>query len=141
MNFRKFTLAACLAATQATTSATAADFMDPVFTKMALDAAKPGWVAIRVEGAQDFVFFTALTSWRCGLQEVHYGFNDDPPTTELEMGECHTEFANPNVMLDDDPIPLVTAPAKSVESVTVRLVYRDGALDQQKITRKEVLMP
>ena len=106
-----------------------------------LEAIKDKWIAIRVEGDEDYVFFTPIVSWRCGVQEVRYGFNDEAPDRQLDMAACHEEFSNPNVVVDGDPIPLVTAPAKSVESVTIRLIYDDGSLSEAVIPRKQVLIP
>ncbi|MCO6382926.1 MAG: hypothetical protein JXQ91_13640 [Vannielia sp.] len=106
-----------------------------------LESIKDKWIAIRVEGSEDYVFFTPIVSWRCGVQAVQFGFNDEPPTRKLEMADCHTEFSNPNVMVDTDPIPLVKAPAKSVESVTIRMMYDDGSLSESIIPRKQVLIP
>ena len=106
-----------------------------------LETIKDKWIAIRVEGDEDYVFFTPIVSWRCGVQAVQFGFNDEPPNRPLEMAACHTEFSNPNVMVEGDPIPLVKAPAKSVETVTIRMMYDDGSLSESVIPRKQVLIP
>ncbi|QDC09098.1 hypothetical protein FHY55_07510 [Oceanicola sp. D3] len=122
-------------------TAQAENFTTAAEVRPILESIKDQWIAIRVEGDEDYVFFTPIVSWRCGVQAVQFGFNDEDPTRELEMAACHTEFSNPNVMVDGDPIPLVTAPANSVQSVTIRMMYDDGSLSESVITRKQVLIP
>lgn len=142
MNLRKHARAVVLAlAALPGLPALAQDFMDPAFTKTALDAVKPGWVAIREGEGQDWVYFTPLESWRCGLQSVHYGINGAPPTTEWVLEPCHSEFAQPNVSTDPARKNHINAAPGSVEELVIRLVYKDGVLDEQRILRKQVLMP
>ncbi|SIO03241.1 hypothetical protein [Vannielia litorea] len=139
MTFRHIAGAALLAA--APLAAPAENFTTAAEVRPILESIKDKWIAIRVEGDEDYVFFTPIVSWRCGVQAVQFGFNDEPPTRALEMPKCHTEFSNPNVMVDGDPTPLVTAPARSVETVTIRMMYDDGALSESVIPRKQVLIP
>lgn len=121
--------------------AQAQDVRDPSYVQPIMEAIKPGWIAIRKDEGKDWVFFTPIHSWRCAIQSVHYGFNDAPPTEEFEMEACHTEFSNPNVSTEESRTFHVNAPEDSVQSVTVRLVYKDGTLAETTISRKEVLIP
>ncbi|MBY6153625.1 hypothetical protein KUV47_10415 [Vannielia litorea] len=139
MSFLKLTAATLLATAPLTLQAE--NFTTAAEVRPILETIKDKWIAIRVEGNEDYVFFTPIVSWRCGVDSVQFGFNDEPPTRALEMAECHTEFSNPNVMVDGDPIPLVTAPANTVESVTIRMMYDDGSLSESIIPRKQVLIP
>lgn len=109
--------------------------------KPILEMQKDRWVALREYEGQDWVYFTPVLSWRCGLEAVHYGLNGAPAETLLEMEACHEDTAAPNAMLNDTHPIYLTAPLGSVESVTLRLTYDDGSSGDSMMERKSVLMP
>jgi hypothetical protein len=107
-----------------------------------LEMSRPNWVALSTNGGQDFVMFTALLAWRCGLSEIRYGVNGDPAETVLEMEPCHMETAAPNALRMDTGIwPYVAFPPGSVDAVTVEIDYDDGTTDSASWERAQILLP
>ncbi|SNS52418.1 hypothetical protein [Tropicimonas sediminicola] len=131
---------ACLAALLATPLA-AEDFTTAAEVRPILNMQRASWIAVREYDGQDLVYFTSVLAWRCGLESVHYGFNDAPAETPLEMEPCHTDTATPNAITGDAHPIYVTAPLGSVETIRLRLTYDDGMTDEASYARKDVLMP
>ncbi|MEL6959628.1 MAG: hypothetical protein AAGL89_11830 [Pseudomonadota bacterium] len=107
-----------------------------------LEVTKPSWIAVRDFNGQDYVYFTQILSWRCGLWDIRYGLNGAPVDQVLPMEPCYIDTATPNAMTEVEMFPpyIVAAPG-SVESVTVELVLDDGTTDQATYQRNEVLLP
>jgi hypothetical protein len=140
MHIRKAALgAACCAAAQIASaqSMTTAAEIRPI-----LEMTKPNWVALSTNGGQDFVMFTSLLAWRCGLSEIRYGVNGDPAETVLEMEPCHMDTAAPNALKMDGGIwPYVAFPPGSVDAVAVEIDYDDGTTDSAGWERAQILLP
>lgn len=85
----------------------------------------------RPNEAEDYIYFTNLLAWRCGTLGIYYGFNDAVPDQLLPMEPCYRELREPNAMqkAGDPAFPLyLTVPAGSVQKVTLRILYEDGAV-------------
>jgi hypothetical protein len=107
-----------------------------------LDMTRANWVAVRPYEGQDWLYFTHLVSWRCGLWEVRYGINEAPATTVLALEPCHEDTTQPNAVTDIEAFPIfVTFPLESVDSVTVEIDYDDGTSDLARFSRQEILLP
>jgi hypothetical protein len=107
-----------------------------------LDMTRPSWIAIQQNGGQDILYFTNLLAWRCGLWEVRYGLNGAPPETILPLEPCYDDTASPNSMVDIETYPIyLTAPAGSIDSVDLEILYDDGTTDAAVYARQSVLMP
>lgn len=85
----------------------------------------------RPNETEDYIYFTALLSWRCGVLGIYYGFNDEVPARQFPMEPCHRELREPNALqqLGDPAFPAyLVVPAGSVQKVTIRILYEDGAV-------------
>jgi hypothetical protein len=63
-----------------------------------------------------------LESWKCGIDYVFYGLNDDPIEQEWQLEACDPD--NQNVVLKDKPY--LELPLGSAQSISVQLIFKDG---------------
>jgi hypothetical protein len=92
-------------------------------------AIKDQMVSFKQEGEVDFVYFTALLAWRCGVTQVLVGLNGAPPSIPLPMEPCYRDLREPNTLKMDRPeFPIfLKMPAGSAQTMTLRIQYDDGA--------------
>ncbi len=110
--------------------------------KPILQMTRNQWVGVREFNGQDYVYFSQLIGWRCGLWDIRYGINDEPADNVLPMEPCNEEFAQPNVMMDiENFLPYVIYPQGSVESIYVEIVFDDGTTDFARFERNAVRIP
>ena len=105
------------------------DFTTPEGAAFIHQQIKDAMLGFTEQGDSDYIYFTQLISWRCGVQEVHYGFNEDLPVNRLPLEPCNRELANPNTMKETGagPYPLfLIVPKGSVQQVKLRVIYEDG---------------
>ena len=123
-------LAACLAISLgAPLAAQPTDFTTPEGAAFIHQQIKDVMLGFSEQGDSDYIYFTQLISWRCGVQEIYYGFNDDLPVNRLPLEPCNRDLANPNVMKETGagPYPLfLIVPKASVQQVKIRVIYEDG---------------
>jgi len=108
--------------------------------KPILTATKTSWIAVRDYGGNDLLYLTHLWSWRCGLEAMAIAVNDGP-VQEVPLPACHTEFATPNAILEQDGLPFLTYPQNSITQVTVHIIYDDLTRDSAVFSRSDVLIP
>ena len=100
------------------------------------------WVGVREFNGQDYVYFTQMLAWRCGLWDIRYGINDAPADTVLAMEPCNEGFAQPNAMIDlETYLPYVVLPLNSVQSIYVEIVFDDGTTDFARFERNAIRIP
>lgn len=109
--------------------------------KPILQATKSGWVALRDYDGNDLLYFTALESWRCGLEEVRFSMNAPDATQVWEMEPCYYETSQPNAIKMEDRLPYIVVPSGFVQSVVVTITYDDGTTDTAEYERGQILMP
>ncbi|UZD91522.1 hypothetical protein [Cognatishimia activa] len=114
-------------------------FLTASEVKPILGATKGNWIAVREWEGQDLIYFTHLLSWRCGLYEIRYAVNGGAQQS-WPVQDCdpatHTVGAIPEGMSIYAEWPL-----KSVESVTVELLYDDLSTEVATFERGAVLIP
>lgn len=103
-------------------STASAQGMPPEQIKQILDLTKANWVSFRDWQGQELIYFTHLESWKCGIDYVFYGLNDDPIEQEWQLEACHPD--NQNVVLKDKPY--LELPLGSAQSISVQLIFKDG---------------
>jgi hypothetical protein len=110
--------------------------------KPILGLTRASWVAVQDNDGTDFVYFTNLIAWRCGIWEVRYGLNGAAPTTPLPLEPCYEDTAAPNAIIDPVTYPIyITAPSGSVESIELEILFDDATIDAAVYARASVLMP
>lgn len=123
------------------TAAASQNFTTAAEVRPILQATKPNWVAVRDYDGQDWLYFTQILSWRCGLSDIWFSVNDGPEE-RLVMEECHVDTNAPNTMRSERLEQFLrTYPPGSVRSVAIRLVLDDGTEDSAEYDRKAVEIP
>lgn len=97
--------------------------------KAMLDANKqPGWVQFRDFAGKQIVYFTALQTMHCRLQEIRYSVNSDALDQRFPLGECDVQ--QPFNLPADDPDGKYMyrdfAPGE-VKTLTIQVVWQDGS--------------
>jgi len=72
------------------TGAAAQNFTTAAEVRPILEATKPNWIAVRNYEGQDWLYFTQILSWRCGLSDVWFSVNG-APEERLDMEACHED--------------------------------------------------
>lgn len=122
--------------------AMAQDFTTAAEVKPILEATKPQWIAVREFDGKDLLYFTNLLAWRCGVSEIHYGLNGAAVETVFAMEPCHDGTAQPNAQLSENgEVPYVTLDLKSVETVSVLVVFDDDSKTTADYERKAIMTP
>lgn len=115
-------------------------FLTALEVKPILAATRGNWIAVREFDGQDLVYVTHIWSWRCGLVAMHVGLNGAAPEP-WPLPDCHEETNAPNAVLPDDGLPYRAFPLKSVETVTVELIYDDLSTETVTFNRQGALIP
>ncbi|MBD3663673.1 hypothetical protein H9Q16_07050 [Sulfitobacter sp. TSTF-M16] len=108
--------------------------------KPILNATKNSWVAVREFDGKDLLYVTHLWGWRCGLSAMAISVNDEP-MQNWPLPPCHTEYATPNAILDEDGLPYLSLRLKAVEKIDIQIVYDDLSMDTATFRRSDVLIP
>mgnify|MGYP001218791766 CR=1 FL=1 len=102
---------------------------DMALYKAMLDANRqPGWVQFRNFANKQLIYFTALQTMRCRLQEVRYSINSDELDQRFPLGECDPQQPF-NVPADDPTNKYILLELKPDEAktITVQVVWEDGS--------------
>lgn len=108
--------------------------------KPILNATKGNWVAVRAYNGQDLLYVTHLWGWRCGLKAIAISVNGEA-MQNWPMPPCHTEFATPNAVLEDDGLPYLALTEGGVQQIDIQIVYDDLSMDRAQFARGDVLIP
>jgi len=92
--------------------------------KQILPMTKDSWIAFRNYDGRQFVYFTQLVVYRCGLSAIRYSINGDTLDQEFPLPPCDPD--NPNELDAEKYPPYIVGPLGSVESIAVQIVYTDG---------------
>jgi hypothetical protein len=92
--------------------------------KQILPMTKANWIAFRDYDGKQWIYFTHLLAYRCGLAEIRYSADSDALDRTFPLPACDPQ--RPNAI---DPIadpPYLTLAPGSVAEILVRVVYADG---------------
>ncbi|MEL6570671.1 MAG: hypothetical protein AAFQ64_03375 [Pseudomonadota bacterium] len=110
--------------------------------KPILGMTQANWVAVRDFNGQDYLYFTHLLAWRCGLWDIRFGLNGAPADQILATEPCNVDTAQPNALADvENYLPYLVFPPGSIESVTVTVTYDDSTSETATFARTEIFMP
>ena len=91
--------------------------------KQILPMTRANWVAFRNYDGKQWIYFTHLIVYRCGLREIRYSIDSDWLRERFPLPPCDPD--NPNAF---DPVaypPYLVLPAGSAATISVQLVYTD----------------
>ena len=114
-------------------------FLTATEVKPILTATKSSWVAVREWEGQDLVYFTHILAWRCGVYEIRYSVNGGE-VLQWPVPECDPATATPGYIPPEANI-YASFPLKSVENITIELLYDDLSVDSATYERMSILMP
>lgn len=104
------------------------DFTTPEGAAFIHQSIKDQILSFKEDGDTDYIYFTAILGWRCGVQELYYGLNDEMPVNRFPLEPCNRDLRQPNTSkFTDLTYPFfITVPKGSVQKVTLRIIYEDG---------------
>ena len=118
----------------------AAQMTDASTIRPILEATKTSWIGVREWEGQDLLYFTHLETWKCGLTEIRYGINSDVADEVFAFEVCAEDEAAPSP-ISADRLPYLTFAPGLIETVTITLIYDDGAEQTEHFDRAEVKIP
>lgn len=92
--------------------------------KQILPMTTANWAAFRNYDGRQWIYFTHLLAYRCGLAEIRYSLNATVPDQTFPLPPCDPQ--NPNAI---DPVahpPYIVLPPGSAETLAIRVTYSDG---------------
>ncbi|MCI2393610.1 hypothetical protein [Aliiroseovarius sediminis] len=119
-------------------SAFAQDFTTADEVRPILDATRQGWIAVREYDGKDLLYFTHLLAWRCGLDQIYYAVNGQSEQ-QFNAEPCYEGDPQPNAIKATDTLPYLTFDPKTIDVVTIRLVYDDGGEATSSYERADIL--
>ena len=93
--------------------------------KQILPLIKANWVAFRNYSGRQFIYFTILLAYRCGLSEIRYSVNSDALDRTFPLPPC--DPAQPQALDAVKHPPFVTLALGTAKQVTVRAIFKDGS--------------
>ncbi|MEM7440792.1 MAG: hypothetical protein AAF393_14420 [Pseudomonadota bacterium] len=117
-----------------------AQFMTASEVRPILEATKANWVGVREFDGRDLLYFTHILTFRCGLQEIAYGINDDEYFSVWEMPDCYEGTSSPFALKPTDRI-YDRLPLMEVRTITVVITYDDGSLSEMTYDRAQIQLP
>lgn len=90
--------------------------------KLIIDSTKASWIAYRDYNGLQWIYFTHLEGWKCGIAEVKYGINEADLDQIWELETCNPD--NPIAITKD--IIYLTFPLDTVQTIDVQLTFDDG---------------
>ena len=105
-------------------------------------AIKAQMISFKQEGDVDFVYFTNLLAWRCGVSQILVGLNGAAPAIPYPMEPCYRDLREPNTLKMERPeFPIyLKMPAGSAQTMTIRIVYEDGTTADFLVERAKNLI-
>jgi len=92
--------------------------------KQILPMTKDSWVAFRDYDGRQFIYFTQLLVYRCGLAEIRFSIDGDDLAERFPLPPCDPE--RPNEIDAEKYPPYLTLPLGSASEIAVQVVYSDG---------------
>jgi len=94
--------------------------------KQVLNMTKNSWVSFRNYNGKQWLYFTHLESYACGIKKVNYSLNSDAIDKEWKLQPCNPK----NPMSISKKIIYLTMPLGSAKSVAVQVTFVDGTVSE-----------
>jgi hypothetical protein len=85
---------------------------------------KANWIAFRNYSGRQFIYFSNLLAYRCGLTEIRYSVNSDTLDRVFPLPPC--DPAQPLALDAVKYPPFVTLAPGTARQVAVRATFKDG---------------
>ncbi len=86
---------------------------------------KSNWVAFRNYSGRQFIYFSNLLAYRCGLAEIRYSINSDALDQKFPLPPC--DPAQPQALDATKYPPFVTLAPGTAKQIAVQPVFKDGS--------------
>ena len=100
--------------------------MPPKQMKQILNMTQNNWVSFRDYNGKQWIYFTHLESYTCGIKEVRYSINSDELDKVWELQPCDAK--NPMAITKD--IIYLTMPLGTAKSIAIQVTFTDGAVSE-----------
>ncbi|MBN2825464.1 MAG: hypothetical protein JXQ76_09080 [Campylobacterales bacterium] len=104
--------------------------MESAQMKQILNMTKSSWVSFRDYNGEQYIYFTHLESYRCGIKSVKYSINSDDLDKEYTLQPCNLD----NPMAITTNTPYIKMPLGSAASIAVQLTFSDDT--QSEVVHK-----
>lgn len=101
---------------------TAAAGMPPDQMKNIINLTKDNWIAYRDFNGKQLIYFTHLEAWKCGIEQVKYGLNENSLNQEWTLEACDEE----NQLIVTKDTPYLTFDLNSINVIKVEITFKDG---------------
>ena len=91
-----------------------------------LDMTRGSWAYFRDSNGRQFIYFTHLEAYRCGIAAVRYSINTDALGRDWMLQPCDPK--KPHHITTDKPY--IALPLGTAKSITVQLTFKDGGKSQ-----------
>lgn len=92
--------------------------------KQILPMISDSWVAFRDYDGRQWIYFTTLVAYHCGLSEIRYSIDSDALDQRFPMPACDRQ--RPNAIDPAADPPYLTLRRGSARQVLVQIVFSDG---------------
>lgn len=92
--------------------------------KQILPMISDSWVAFRDYNGKQWIYFTTLVAYHCGLAEIRYSIDSDALDQHFPLPACDRQ--RPNAIDPSKNPPYVTLRRGSARQVMVQVVFSDG---------------
>ena len=93
--------------------------------KQILPLIKASWVAFRLYSGRQFIYFSNVLAYRCGLSELRYSINSDALDQRFPLPPC--DPTNPQALDAVKYPPFVTLAPGTAKQVAVQAIFKDGS--------------
>jgi hypothetical protein len=104
--------------------------MPPEQIKPVLNMTKDNWVSFRDYNGKQWIYFTHLETYTCGIKQVRYSINSDALDQTWELQPCDPQ----NPLKITKEIIYLTLPLGTAKSIAVKLTFTDDS--ESEIVRK-----
>ncbi len=100
--------------------------MPPAQMKQILNMTKTSWVSYRDFDGKQFIYFTHLESYTCGIKEVKYSINSNKLDQVWVLQSCDKN--NPMAMIKE--IPYLSLKLDTAQFISLQLKFIDDTLSE-----------
>ncbi len=96
--------------------------------KQILPMVSDSWVAFRDYDGKQWIYFTTLVTYHCGLSEIRYSIDSDALDKRFPLPACDRQ--RPNAIDPVENPPYLTFRRGSARQVMVQVVFSDGEVSE-----------